>query len=242
VNDACMLLGKPNVSGSIFRFEGQVSVFDAARGPCYRCLYPEPPPAGLVPSCAEGGVLGVLPGVIGTLQGVETLKLLLGIGEPLIGRLLIFDALSMSFRELELRKDPSCPLCGEHPSIRALVDYEVLCGIRPDAGRPTADEIDAHELESLRRTTPDLQLIDVREPQEWAIARIEGSRLIPLGTLPARVGELDHGRPLVLLCHHGIRSARGLEFLRSVGFTRIQHLRGGIEAWSREVDPQMPRY
>jgi adenylyltransferase/sulfurtransferase len=242
VNDACVLLGKPNVSGSIFRFEGQVSVFDVARGPCYRCLYPEPPPAGLVPSCGEGGVLGVLPGVIGTLQGVETLKLLLGIGEPLIGRLLIFDALSMSFRELELHKDPSCPLCGEHPSIRELVDYEVLCGIHPDTGKPTADEIDAHELEALRRTTPDLQIIDVREPQEWAIARIEGSRLIPLGTLPARASELDSSRPLVLLCHHGIRSARGLEFLRSVGFTRIQHLRGGIEAWSLEVDPQVPRY
>jgi adenylyltransferase/sulfurtransferase len=242
VNDACVLLGKPNVHGSIFRFEGQVSVFDAARGPCYRCLYPEPPPAGLVPSCAEGGVLGVLPGVIGALQGVETLKVLLGIGEPLIGRLLRFDALSLSFRELELRKDPDCPLCGDHPTIRELVDYEALCGLEPEAEEASGDEIGARELEALRLQDPDLQIIDVREPHEWAIARIEGSRLIPLGTLPGRAGELDRSRPVVLLCHHGIRSARGLEFLRSAGFTRLQHLRGGIEAWSREVDPQVPRY
>jgi adenylyltransferase/sulfurtransferase len=242
VNDACVLLGKPNVHGSIFRFEGQVSVFDAARGPCYRCLYPEPPPAGLVPSCAEGGVLGVLPGVIGALQGVETIKVLLGIGEPLIGRLLLFDALSLTFRELELRKDPSCPVCGPHPTIRELVDYEQLCGVGAEDERSRADEIDARELQALRLQTPDLQIVDVREPQEWAIARIEGSQLIPLRTLPARAAELDRSRPLVLLCHHGIRSARGLEVLRSAGFTRIQHLRGGIEAWSRDVDPQVPRY
>jgi len=242
VNDACVLLGKTNVHGSIFRFEGQVSVFDAARGPCYRCLYPEPPPAGLVPSCAEGGVLGVLPGVIGALQGVETLKVLLGIGEPLIGRLLLFDALSLSFRELELRKDPECPLCGAHPTIRELVDYEALCGFEPDAELAGGDEIDARELGALRQKDPDLQLIDVRTAHEWAIARIEGSRLIPLGTLPERMDELDPSRPVVLLCHRGIRSARALEFLRSAGFTRLRHLRGGIEAWSRDVDPQVPRY
>ncbi|HET9328521.1 MAG TPA: molybdopterin-synthase adenylyltransferase MoeB [Candidatus Eisenbacteria bacterium] len=242
VNDACALLAKPNVHGSIFRFEGQVSVFDATRGPCYRCLYPEPPPPGLVPSCAEGGVLGVLPGVIGVLQGIETLKLLLGIGEPLIGRLLIFEALGMSFRELKLRKDPACPLCGERPTIRELIDYEQFCGITPS---PDAEderwEIGPQELSDARRRG-DLVLLDVREPQEHAIAHIEGARLMPLGALPARISELDSSQPIVVFCHHGVRSRMALDFMRRAGFAKIQHLRGGIDAWSRDVDPTVPRY
>ena len=242
VNDACALLAKPNVHGSIFRFEGQVSVFDATRGPCYRCLYPEPPPPGLVPSCAEGGVLGVLPGVIGVLQGIETLKLLLGIGESLIGRLLIFEALGMSFRELKLRKDPACPLCGERPTIRELIDYEQFCGITPS---PDAEderwEIGPQELSDARRRG-DLVLLDVREPQEHAIAHIEGARLLPLGALPARISELDSSQPIVVFCHHGVRSRMALDFMRRAGFAKIQHLRGGIDAWSRDVDPTVPRY
>jgi len=245
VNDACALLAKPNVYGSIFRFEGQVSVFDAARGPCYRCLYPEPPPPGLVPSCAEGGVLGVLPGVIGVLQGIETLKLLLGIGEPLIGRLLIFEALGMSFRELKLRKDPQCPLCGERPTIRELIDYEQFCGTAPPSAMEQEEEerweIGARELDQARRDG-DMVLVDVREPQEHAIARIEGARLVPLGTLPARISELDSSQPIVLFCHHGIRSRTALDFMRRAGFAKVRHLRGGIDAWSSDVDPTVPRY
>src|SRR5262249_35063908 len=205
-NDACVLLGKPNVYGSIFRFEGQASVFDARHGPCYRCLYPDPPPPGLVPSCAEGGVLGVLPGVIGVIQGVETLKLLLGIGETLIGRLLLFDALEMRFRELKLRKDPSCPLCGEHRTITGLVDYEEFCGL-PGAEQARheaqAHEIEAAELKQRLESGEELTLIDVREPHEFEIARMPGAALIPLGALPERMGELDSSRELVLFCHHG---------------------------------------
>jgi adenylyltransferase/sulfurtransferase len=246
VNDACVLMGKPNVHGSIFRFEGQVSVFDAARGPCYRCLYPEPPPPGLVPTCAEGGVLGVLPGVIGTLQGVETLKLLLGVGEPLIGRLLLFDALSMSFRELSLRKDPGCPLCGERPTIRELVDYEQFCGLTPagadESGEEDSLEVAPRELQAARDRGEEVDLLDVREPREHAVARIEGARLVPLGTLPARVAELDSSRPMVVFCHHGIRSRLAIEFLRRTGFAKLKNLRGGIDAWSRDVDPTVPRY
>ena len=245
VNDACVLLGKPNVYGSIFRFEGQASVFDAARGPCYRCLYPDPPPPGLVPSCAEGGVLGVLPGVIGVIQGIETIKLLLGLGDPLIGRLLLFDALAMSFRELKLRKDPACPLCGEHPTIRELIDYEAFCGLSPveqagvDAERL---EVSARELQALLdRPDPPL-LIDVREPHEEQIARIAGGTLMPQATLPARMAELDTSRDIVLYCHHGQRSMRALEFLHRAGFRRLKNLRGGIDAWSRDVDPSVPRY
>jgi adenylyltransferase/sulfurtransferase len=245
VNDACVLLGKPNVHGSIFRFEGQVSVFDATRGPCYRCLYPEPPPPGLVPSCAEGGVLGVLPGVIGVLQGIETLKLLLGLGEPLIGRLLLFEALAMSFRELKLRKDPACRLCGERPTVKELIDYEQFCGSAPisDAEREAEEpwEIGARELEQARHHG-DLLLVDVREQQEHAIAHIEGARLVPLGMLPARVSELDSSRPIVLFCHHGIRSKMALDFMRRAGFAKVRHLRGGIDAWSTDVDPTVPRY
>jgi adenylyltransferase/sulfurtransferase len=241
VNDACGLLGKPNVHGSIFRFEGQVSVFDAARGPCYRCLYPEPPPPGLVPSCAEGGVLGVLPGVIGVLQGIETIKLLLGLGEPLIGRLLLFDALGMSFRTLTLRKDPDCPLCGERPTVKELIDYEQFCGFAPEPEAPLEEEIGARELDDARHAG-DLVLLDVREPHEHAIAHIEGARLVPLRSLPSRIGELDPSQPVVLYCHHGQRSRMALEFMRRSGFTRTRHLRGGIDAWSREVDPTVPRY
>ncbi len=243
VNDACALLGKPNVYGSIFRFEGQASVFDARRGPCYRCLYPDPPPPGLVPSCAEGGVLGVLPGVVGVIQGIETIKLLLGIGEPLIGRLLLFDALAMSFRELNLRKDPDCPVCGTHPTIRELIDYEAFCGLTPTAAETDGQwQISVHELEERRRRGDDLVLVDVREPREWEIAHLPGARLIPLAHLPERVSELDTSRELVLYCHTGQRSARALEFLRQAGFRKLKNLRGGIDAWSREVDPSVPRY
>ncbi len=245
VNDACTLLGKPNVYGSIFRFEGQASVFDARVGPCYRCLYPDPPPPGLVPSCAEGGVLGVLPGVIGVIQGVETLKLLLGVGESLVGRLLLFDALALSFRELALRKDPECPLCGPRRTITALVDYEAFCGLTP-VEQAEADargwEISVRELEQrLSGAEPPL-VVDVREPHEWEIARLPGATLIPLNTLPARVAELDSSREIVLHCHHGQRSMRALEFLRGAGFRKLKNLRGGIDAWSKEVDRGVPRY
>lgn len=243
VNDACVLLGKPNVHGSIFRFEGQASVFDAARGPCYRCLYPDPPPPGLVPSCAEGGVLGVLPGVIGVVQAIETVKLLLGIGEPLVGRLLVFDALGMRFRELKLRKDPACPLCGERPAIRELVDYEAFCGITPQAEEAMAEgDIGVRDLKARLDAREDFDLVDVREPFEARIASIAGARLIPLGQLPARASELDSSREIVLMCHHGNRSQRALEFLRQSGFRKLKNLRGGIDAWSREVDPAVPRY
>jgi adenylyltransferase/sulfurtransferase len=242
VNDACGLLGKPNVYGSIFRFEGQASVFDARVGPCYRCLYPDPPPPGLVPSCAEGGVLGVLPGVIGVIQGIETIKLLLGTGEPLIGRLLLFDALAMRFRELKLRKDPECPLCGARPTITQLIDYEAFCGIAPSSDGEGMREITAKELAERLARGEDLDVIDVREPHEYQIARIPGATLIPLNTLPARLGELDSSREIVLQCHHGQRSARALETLQRAGFRKLSNLRGGIDAWSRDVDPTVPRY
>jgi adenylyltransferase/sulfurtransferase len=243
VNDACVLLGKPNAYGSIFRFEGHASVFDARRGPCYRCLYPEPPPPGLVPSCAEGGVLGVLPGVIGLIQGIETLKLLLELGETLIGRLLLFDALAMRFRELTLTKDPACPICGEHPTIRELIDYEAFCGLTPAPAAAGAEslEIGPRELSAaLERGA--VTLIDVRELHEYEIARLPGARLIPLDRLPERLDELDTSAEIVLHCHHGERSKRALEFLRRSGFQKLKLLRGGIDAWSREVDPAVPRY
>ncbi|MEO5619059.1 MAG: molybdopterin-synthase adenylyltransferase MoeB [Candidatus Eisenbacteria bacterium] len=245
VNDACVLLGKPNVYGSIFRFEGQASVFDARVGPCYRCLYPDPPPPGLVPSCAEGGVLGVLPGVIGVIQAIETLKLILGAGESLVGRLVIFDALALRFRELKLRKDPACPLCGEHPTITELVDYEQFCGITQVAAAEEAMqhwEVDAREVKAMQDRGEDFVLVDVREPHEYEIARIPGASLIPLGSLPARVSELDTGRPVVLHCHHGQRSMRALEFLHTAGFRKLKNLRGGIDEWSRQVDPGVARY
>jgi len=243
VNDACALLGKPNVHGSIFRFDGQVSVFDAARGPCYRCLYPDPPPPGLVPSCAEGGVLGVLPGVIGVIQGIEAIKLVLGLGDPLIGRLLLFDALAMRFRELALRKDPDCPLCGRAPSITALIDYDEFCGAgAAHPGEEMSDEIEATELKRRLDRGEAIALLDVREPHEFAIARIDGATLIPLRSLRARLGELEREREIVVLCHHGQRSMRALEFMRGSGFGKIKSLHGGIDAWSREVDADIPRY
>jgi len=223
VNDACVLLGKPNVYGSIFRFEGQASVFFAKEGPCYRCLYPEPPPPDLVPSCAEGGVLGVLPGVVGTIQATEAIKLLVHAGETLIGRLLLFDALRMSFRQMRLRKDPNCVICGEHPTITKLIDYEQFCN------PATAIEVTAAQLASL-----DAALIDVREPYEFAGGAIEGATLIPLGALPSRLDDVPRDRDVVVYCHSGARSARAVEILRGAGFQRARHLRGGYVAWLRE--------
>jgi sulfur-carrier protein adenylyltransferase/sulfurtransferase len=242
VNDACVLLGKPNVYGSIFRFEGQASLFYAKEGPCYRCLYSEPPPPGLVPSCAEGGVLGVLPGIIGSIQALETIKWIIGAGDLLIGRLVLFDALKLRFRELKLRKDPDCPICGKNPTIHELIDYEAFCGIgaEPDyAGL----EISAEELHGEREQKgDDLVLIDVREPHEWEIAHIEGARLIPLGQLPDRLGELDGHAEIVTHCHHGARSMKALEILKGAGFGKVRSLAGGIDAWAEQIEPGMPRY
>ncbi len=241
VNDACALLGKPLVYGSILRFEGQVSVFDAARGPCYRCLFSEPPPPGLVPSCAESGVLGVLPGVIGTLQALEALKLVLGTGEPLIGRLLLFDALQARFRELAVRKDPACPLCGPTPSITRLIDYEAFCGLGSGHdGREMELSVSALQ-QALNQGRP-IQLVDVREPHEHDLVHLPGSTLIPLRQLPARMGELDPRADLVVYCHVGARSRHAVELLRAAGFTRVRNLAGGIDGWALEVDPSMPRY
>jgi len=240
-NDACVLEGKPLIYGSIFRFEGQASVFDAASGPCYRCLYPEPPPPGLVPSCAEGGVLGVLPGIIGSIQALETIKWILGTGESLAGRLLLFDALRMRFRELALRKDPDCPLCGPRATIRELIDYEAFCGI---GSTVPADGTTVEPLAlaaELREPGAPL-LLDVREPHEWEIARIEGARLFPLGQLPERLGEIDPHATIVTYCHRGVRSMRALEILRGAGFGSVRSLEGGIDGWAREVAPEMDRY
>jgi sulfur-carrier protein adenylyltransferase/sulfurtransferase len=241
VNDACVLLDKPNVYGSIFRFEGQASVFHAKRGPCYRCLYSEPPPPGLVPSCAEGGVLGVLPGIIGSIQAMETIKLILGAGEPLIGRLVLFDALKLQFRELKLEKDPDCPVCGSHPTVTELIDYEAFCGI---GAEPSYDgvEIAAHELHDEWQRNPDLLVIDVRERHEHEIAHIDGAVLIPLGELPDRLSELDGHRAIVTHCHHGARSLKALEILKAAGFSKVRSLRGGIDAWAVNVDRNLPRY
>ena len=241
VNDACVLLDKPNVYGSIFRFEGQASVFHARRGPCYRCLYSEPPPPGLVPSCAEGGVLGVLPGIIGSIQAMETIKLILGVGEPLIGRLVLFDALKLQFRELRLEKDPDCPVCGRHPTITALIDYEAFCGIGAEPSYEGA-EISAEQLKDEWQRNPELLVIDVRDPHEHAIAHIEGARLIPLSELPDRLGELDGHREIVTHCHHGARSLKALEILKAAGFPKVRSLRGGIDAWAVNVDRSLPRY
>jgi sulfur-carrier protein adenylyltransferase/sulfurtransferase len=240
VNDACVLEKKPNVYGSILRFEGQASVFDARVGPCYRCLFPEPPPAGVVPNCAEAGVLGVLPGVIGSIQATETIKLLVGTGETLVGRLLLYDALEMRFREMRLRKDPHCPICGESPSIRELQDYDALCGVKPHVD----DGIDmsARELSERLARGEDLVLVDVREPHELAIARFPNALHVPLRTVPARATELPREPLLVLACHKGVRSMRALEILREMGFTRLRNLAGGIDAWSCEVDNSVPRY
>jgi molybdopterin/thiamine biosynthesis adenylyltransferase/rhodanese-related sulfurtransferase len=241
-NDACVLLGIPNVYGSIFRFEGQVSVFATANGPCYRCLFREPPPPGLVPSCAEGGVLGVLPGTVGTLQATEALKLLLGIGEPLIGRLLLYDALSSRFRTVNLRKDPTCPACGTR-EIKALIDYDAFCGVSPtQQDNNLIPEILPAELAARLARGDDFDLIDVREPHEWEIARIDQARLVPLGTLPSQLASLDPEREIVVHCKSGKRSAQALQQLRAAGFRQVWNLAGGIERWSKEVDPAVARY
>lgn len=244
VNDACVLLGKPNVYGSIFRFDGQVSVFDATRGPCYRCLYPSPPPPGLVPSCAEGGVLGVLPGIVGSMQAVETLKLILGQGDPLIGRLILFDALNMSFREMKLRKDPECPVCGKHRTIDKLIDYDQFCGVTPDGTNGNAGrefEVTPEELKQRLDGGEEIQILDVREMHEYQIANL-GGLLIPLSELPKRLSELDPSVELIVHCKTGRRSARAVEILRQTGFTRVKNLVGGITAWAERIDPSMKRY
>ncbi len=244
VNDACILLGKPNVYGSIFRFEGQTTVFGMPEGPCYRCLYPQPPPPGLVPSCAEGGVLGVLPGIIGSLQALETIKLILGRGDSLVGRLLLFDALTMKFRELKLRKNSSCPMCGTHRKIHELIDYNEFCGIRGEE-EPEMDlhvpEITARELKERLDRGDEIYILDVREPHEYQICNLKG-HLIPLGELPRRVHELDSSHEIVAHCRSGKRSAEAVDFLRKAGFRKVQNLRGGILSWSTEVDPSVPRY
>jgi adenylyltransferase/sulfurtransferase len=242
-NDACVLLGKPTVYGAILRFEGQASTFDARRGPCYRCLFPEPPPPGSVPSCAEGGVLGVLPGIIALIQATEALKLLTGIGEPLIGRFLHYDALAMRFSEFRFEKDPDCPVCSEHPTLTKLIDYEGFCGV-PATEESRRKEVSAAEVQALRAHGERFLLLDVRQPEEWAKARIEGAMLIPLGQLEARLpelGEWKDGR-VVAHCHHGGRSARACEILARAGFTDVANLVGGIDAWSLTVDPSVPRY
>ncbi|MGI8746543.1 MAG: molybdopterin-synthase adenylyltransferase MoeB [Bryobacteraceae bacterium] len=252
VNDACVLLGKPNVYGSIFRFEGQATVFAYQDGPCYRCLYPEPPPPGLVPSCAEGGVLGILPGTIGLIQATETVKLILGIGEPLVGRLLLYDALAMRFRELKLRKNPECPVCGDRPSIRELIDYQEFCGV-PHSGQSgvqtpaqqtpaTQDEIDPIEVKAKIDRREPFVLIDVREPHEYQICNIPAARLIPLGDLPKRVHELNSADEVVAHCRSGVRSAKAVEFLKQAGFRKVRNMKGGILLWSDTVDSSVPKY
>jgi adenylyltransferase/sulfurtransferase len=246
VNDACVMLGIPNVYGSIFRFDGQASVFCTEDGPCYRCVYPEPPPPGLVPSCAEGGVLGVLPGIIGTIQATEAVKLILGRGSSLAGRLLVLDALKMRFREMKLKKDPACPVCGEHPTVTELIDYAAFCGIR-------GEEADAVDLGSEWEISPkalkaqltkgeELVILDVRNPEEAEISRIDGSILIPLGELAERVAELNTADRIVVHCRMGGRSAKAVEFLRSAGFRKVKNLTGGINSWAKDVDPSLAIY
>ena len=244
VNDACVLLGKPNVYGSIFRFEGQASVFATKDGPCYRCLYPEPPPPGLVPSCAEGGVLGILPGVVGTIQATEAVKLIIGVGEPLINRFMIYDALRMRFRELKLRKDPECPVCGENPTVTELIDYEQFCGIVPAATTETqaSDDTTVEELKGRLDRQDGVFVLDVREPQEYQICRIPDSTLIPLGDLPQRLTELEGHDDMVVHCKSGVRSAKAVKLLREAGFSKAKNLRGGILAWIDRVDPSLPKY
>jgi sulfur-carrier protein adenylyltransferase/sulfurtransferase len=243
VNDACVLTGKPNVYGSIFRFEGQASVFATEEGPCYRCLYPEPPPPGLVPSCAEGGVLGILPGLVGVMQATEVIKLILGKGEPLIGRLLLIDALGMKFRELKLRKNPDCPVCGKNPTVTQLIDYNEFCGIRGEE-KPVETGVVEMQVEELKRRLDageDLFVLDVREAHEYQICNI-GGHLIPLGDLPKRVSELDSSREIVAHCRSGVRSAKAVNFLQQAGFKKVHNLAGGILAWADRVDPKMPKY
>jgi adenylyltransferase/sulfurtransferase len=247
VNDACILTGKPNVYGSIFRFEGQSTVFGYEDGPCYRCLYPEPPPPGLVPSCAEGGVLGILPAVVGSIQATETVKLILGKGLTLKGRLLLYDALDMKFRELKLRKNPECPMCGTNPTIHELIDYEQFCGIPQQQAEPETKgmsewEIDPVGLKQRLDNKEDVFILDVREPHEYDICRLEGSTLIPLGELPKRVNELNSADDIVVHCRSGVRSGKAVDFLRKAGFRKVKNLTGGILAWSDQVDPSMPKY
>jgi adenylyltransferase/sulfurtransferase len=249
VNDACVLSGKPNAYGSIFRFEGQASVFATKGGPCYRCLYPEPPPPGLVPSCAEGGVIGVLPGIIGVIQATEAIKVILGIGEALIGRFLIYDALNMKFRELRLRRDPECPVCGDNPTVKQLIDYEQFCGIRPEptvasaGGSGVSDwEITVQQLKAKLDAGETPFILDVREPNEYQINKIPGSVLIPLGELPRRYQELPRDREIVSQCKMGGRSAKAMDFLKSVGFSNVKNLKGGILEWVDKVDPSQPKY
>jgi adenylyltransferase/sulfurtransferase len=245
VNDACVLIGKPNIYASIFRFEGQASVFAAERGPCYRCLYPEPPPPGLVPSCAEGGVLGILPGLLGVIQATEVIKLILGSGDPLIGRLLLVDALAMRFRELRLRKNPECPVCGANPTIRELIDYQEFCGIRGESQEAPVSsgvpEIRPEELKARLDAGDDVFILDVREPHEYQICNL-GGHLIPLGELPARLNELDSSGEIVAHCRSGVRSAKAVTLLRQAGFAKVKNLAGGILAWSDKVDPSVPKY
>ncbi len=245
VNDACVISGKPNVYGSIFRFEGQMSVFAAAGGPCYRCMFPDPPPPGLVPSCAEGGVLGILPGVVGTIQATEAIKKILGVGELLIGRFLLFDALKMRFRELKVRKDADCPVCGDHPTVTELIDYEQFCGVVPEAPvteAPPSDEATVEELKTrLDRRDPFL-LLDVREPREFEICRIPGSVLIPLNELPLRLSELEGRGEMIVHCRSGVRSGKAVRLLRESGFGGARNLTGGILAWIDRIDPSLPKY
>jgi adenylyltransferase/sulfurtransferase len=245
-NDACVLLKKPNMYGSIFRFEGQASVFAPhLGGPCYRCLYPEPPPPGMVPSCAEGGVLGVLPGIIGCIQATEILKLALGKGETLMNRLLLFNALDMKFRELKLRRDPQCPICGENPTIKELIDYEMFCGMTPETEKPAMNP-DEVTVQDMKRALDDpklgIQVIDVREPDEYEIARVEGVPLLPMSQLQERFTELDPNRQYYIHCHAGGRSLRAVHFLRQQGFKHLKSVKGGITAWSDEIDPSVPKY
>jgi adenylyltransferase/sulfurtransferase len=244
VNDACVLTGKPNVYGSIFRFEGQASVFATEDGPCYRCLYPEPPPPGLVPSCAEGGVLGILPGLVGVIQATETIKLILGQGDPLIGRLLLVDALGMKFRELKLRKNPDCPVCGKNPTVKELIDYNEFCGIRGEEEAPAANDVPTISVQELKQkldAKADIFILDVREPHEYQICHLNGY-LIPVGDLPKRVHELDSSREIIAHCRSGVRSARAVNFLRRAGFKKVYNLTGGILEWADKIDPKMPKY
>ncbi len=239
-NDACVISGKPNVYASIFRFEGQATVFDPKRGgPCYRCLYPKPPPPGLVPSCAEGGVLGVLPGLVGLIQATETVKLILVKGEPLIGRLLLYDALGMTFEELKIKRNPKCPVCGPNPEITKLIDYEMFCGVQKDQDVASVLPL---QLGQELKEGKQILLLDVREPHEWDIVHIEGAKMIPLNQLPERVNELDSAEEIVAYCHTGGRSARATDFLRGLGYKKVRNLEGGIEAWAVEVDTSLPRY
>ncbi|HLI82781.1 MAG TPA: molybdopterin-synthase adenylyltransferase MoeB [Bryobacteraceae bacterium] len=242
VNDACVLLGKPNVYGSIFRFEGQATVFAYEGGPCYRCLYPEPPPPGLVPSCAEGGVLGILPGTIGLIQATEAVKLILGIGEPLVGRLLLYDALGMRFRELKLRKNPECPACGAHPTITKLIDYQQFCGIPAQEPKVTENEIEVTEVKQKLDRGDNFVLLDVREPHEYQIAKIPGSKLIPLGEVAKHLDEFDKNADIVIHCKMGGRSAKACTIFRNAGFQHVRNMVGGILAWSDKVDPSVPKY